>query len=65
MNRRQHWRTRLALRIAPWVVYEIPMQELGAVEASIPESERGSATHSLIKTFLSGYRRQAEEANHE
>lgn len=63
MKGRNHWRSRLALRVAPWLVYEIPMQELGAIEAAIPEHERGSATHTVIKTFLSGYRRQARDAD--
>lgn len=54
-------RTRLALRIAPWIVPEVALQEVELALGAIPKGERCTSAATLLMTMAATYRRQAEE----
>jgi len=56
-------RTKLAIKIAPWIVPEVALQEMELVIGAAPKNERNSQTCTLIRTLIASYRRQAEEAS--
>lgn len=54
-------RTRLALRLASWIVPEVALQEVELALSAMPKGDRHTSTATLLRTMAATYRRQAEE----